>query len=59
MVIIDIIKMDKKEKCSHSGFEPNNGGFKCKYCGKEFTIEETDKLVFDRLEKINNRTLTN
>jgi len=46
--------MDKKEKekCSHIGFEPNNGLFKCKYCGKEFTLEETDEIIFKRLNEI-------
>lgn len=46
--------MDKKDKkeCDHPGFVPDNGSFKCKYCEKEFTLEEVDAIVLERLKKI-------
>jgi len=49
--------LSKKEKCDHPGFVPDNGSFKCKYCGKEFTLEDVDKIVFERLEKIGQSSL--
>ena len=58
-ITIQIKNLSKKEKkeCTHPGFVPDNGSFKCKYCGKEFTLEEVDKIVYDRLEKIGQGSL--
>ena len=41
-----------KKECEHDTFSPSVSGYvRCK-CGKQFTIEEWDELVFSRIDDI-------
>lgn len=51
-MVVDNIKKEERKKCTHFGFEPNNGSFRCKECREDFTLEEVDEIVFKRLDEI-------
>jgi len=43
-------KENKKKNCSHKSYEilKEENKFKCQKCGRKFTVDEVDRMIFGR-----------